>query len=65
MRRVSTIVSAILYVGVVASQILIFRMVASVRHVTNDNIVFSILLFENLVALGLLFYRLEQKQLQM
>lgn len=59
-RSICTIVLAIIYVGVVVVQMLIFRLVAGVRHVTNDKVVFSIVLFENLIAIGLLFYRLKQ-----
>jgi hypothetical protein len=57
-RGFSTILSAILYLGVVGAQLLLFRMVSRVQHATSDGVVFSTLLLENLISLGILFYRL-------
>jgi hypothetical protein len=59
-RTVSTVGLVIVYLGVVVSQLVVFRLITNVRHVTDDNFVFSILVFENIVALALLFYSLRR-----
>jgi hypothetical protein len=57
-RSVSASLAVILCFGVVIAQILIFSAIARIQRVTNDYVVFLILLFENLISIGLLFYGL-------
>jgi len=60
-RSASTVLAALCYFGVIVAQILIFSRIEKIQRVTNDDIAFLILLFENIISLGLLFSRLKKK----
>src|SRR5579859_5527893 len=59
-RALSTVVLAIIYTGIVMTQMWAFRRVAHVKPVTSDDFVFLVLFLENLISIGLLFYRLRK-----
>src|ERR1700759_1968929 len=60
-RSVVAVLAAVIYLAAILPQILIFRLITGIaHHVVDDNGLFSIIVTEVLVSLGLLFYRLRK-----
>jgi hypothetical protein len=53
--------SVCLYFGVVISQMLLFSAITGIQRSTSDDVAFVVLFFENLISIGLLFYRLRNQ----
>jgi hypothetical protein len=60
-RYVSAFLSVCLYFGVVISQMLLFSAITGIQRSTSDDVAFVVLFFENLISIGLLFYRLRNQ----
>jgi len=60
-RYVSAFLSVCLYFGVVMTQMLLFSAITGIQRSTSDDVAFMVLFIENLISIGLLFYRLKNQ----